>query len=187
MSKEVRMKVLVVTIVALAVLVGASCAGQSPVHRYHGFDFVTPNGPLEPGDVVLVDIYEQVEGADWVKKADDVPWPDVTLDFFWPAPGDSALPLPLDRTPARLRGDVQAVIGGEVYEVSCVTTWKAYKRLAVGFDKALDDCKPDLDPVLRLAVGIRGALDEVRSDTEAGWIHRTLGRVLAYKGVMEEA
>ena len=60
------------------------------------------------------------------------------------------------------------------------------ERLAVGFDKALDDCKSDLDPVLRLAVGIRGALDEVRSDTEAGWVHKTLGRVLAYKGVTEE-
>jgi hypothetical protein len=40
--------------------------------------------------------------------------------------------------------------------------------------------------VLKLAVGIRGALDEVRADTEAGWIHITLGRLLAYKGVTEE-
>ncbi len=120
------MKVLVVTIVALALLVGASCAGQSPVHRYHGFDFVTPDGPLVPGDVVVIDVYEQVEGGDWVKKVDDVPWLDVTLDFFWPALGDSALLLPTDRTPARLRGDVQAMIGGEVYEVSCMTDWKSY-------------------------------------------------------------
>ncbi len=60
------------------------------------------------------------------------------------------------------------------------------ERLAGGFNQALDDCKSDLDPLLRLAVGIRGALDEVRADTEAGWIHRTLGRVLAYKGITEE-
>ncbi len=60
------------------------------------------------------------------------------------------------------------------------------ERLAAGFNRALDECKSDLDPLLKLAVGIRGALDEVRAETEAGWIHRTLGRVLAHKGVTEE-
>lgn len=60
------------------------------------------------------------------------------------------------------------------------------ERLAAGFNQALDECKSDLDPLLRLAVGIRGALEEVRADTEAGWIHRTLGRVLAHKGVTDE-
>jgi hypothetical protein len=77
--------------------------------------------------------------------------------------------------------------GEEKKTLSIEECTEVAERLAVGFDKALDDCKPDLDPVLRLAVGIRGALDEVRSDTEAGWIHRTLGRVLAYKGIVEEA
>ena len=75
--------------------------------------------------------------------------------------------------------------GKEKKTLSIEECTEVAERLAVGFDKALDDCKPDLDPVLRLAVGIRGALDEVRADTEAGWIHTTLGRLLAHKGLTE--
>lgn len=48
--------------------------------------------------------------------------------------------------------------GKEKKTLSIEECTEVAERLAVGFDKALDDCKPDLDPVLRLAVGIRGAL-----------------------------
>lgn len=77
--------------------------------------------------------------------------------------------------------------GKEKKTLSLEECGEVAERLADGFNRALDECKSDLDPVLRLAVGIRGALDEVRADTEAGWIHITLGRILAYKGVTEEA
>lgn len=122
------MKVAVLTIVALALIVGASCAGQSPVHRFHGFDFVAPTGPLAPGDLVVVDVYVQVgdETAEWIKLADDVAWTDVALDFYWPLLSQSARDLPTDGTPERLRADVQAFIGGEAYEYSCLTAWKSY-------------------------------------------------------------
>ena len=119
------MKVAVLSIVALAVIVGASCAGQSPVHRFHAFDF-TPPAVLFPDDIVMLDIYVQVEGEDWVKMADDVAWTDVTQDFFWPPMGQAALPLPADKKQARFRGDLVAVVAGEVYEVSCVTAWRSY-------------------------------------------------------------
>ena len=125
MSREARMKVAVLSIVALAVIVGASCAGQSPVHRFRAYDYETP-GDLAPGDIVMLDIYVQVEGEDWVKMADDVSWTDVASDFFWPPMTEAALGLPAGGAQARFRGDLVAVVGGEVYEVSCVTAWASY-------------------------------------------------------------
>ena len=60
------------------------------------------------------------------------------------------------------------------------------KRMVAGFENAVGATKKKLAGNTRLLVGIRGALGAVREETNAGWIIRTLGRVLSYKGVTEE-
>ena len=132
------MKVLVLAIVALAIIVGPSCAGQSQVYRYHGFDFINPLGdgvPLGVEDAVVMDVYIQVgdDTAPWVKRCNDVPW-DVTSGFKSPPADSAAVPLPANKVPMRMRGDVQAMIGGEFYEYSCIGPWKAYTPIGFSCD-----------------------------------------------------
>ena len=110
MNREARMRVFLVTIVVLALLAGA-CSGGSQFRRYRVFDFAWSGGPLAAGDTVVCDFYAQGEAGEWVKVADDVPWPDVTVDLVWPVPPADAWALPGDHTPEQMRVDVQALIG----------------------------------------------------------------------------
>ena len=124
------MKFFLVAIVTVALLAGA-CAGGSQFRRYRVFDFAWTGGPLEAGDIVVCDFYAQGETGGWVKVADDVPWPDVTVDLWWPVPPADAWALPGDHTPEQMRVDVQALIGGEAYEYSCVMSWETWHGMTV--------------------------------------------------------
>ena len=124
------MKVFVATLVVLALLVGA-CCGTSQYRRFSAFNFAWSGGPLALGDVVVVDVYVQGQGEDWVKVADDVPWPDVTIDFVWPEWADAPWSLPVDHFDERTRLDVQAMIDGEPYEYSCLMDWDAWNAISL--------------------------------------------------------
>jgi hypothetical protein len=128
--KEVRMRVFLVAIVVVALLAGA-CCGASQYRRFSASNFVWTGGPLALGDIVVVDVFVQGVGEDWVKVADDVPWPDVTIEFVWPDWANAPWPLPVDNSDERARLDVQAMIDGELYEYSCLMDWDAWNTISV--------------------------------------------------------
>jgi len=130
MVKGVRMRVFVATMLALALLVGA-CAGGSQFRRYRVWSFEWTGGTLTPEDTVVCDFYAQGFGGEWVKVADDVAWPDVTVDLWWPVPPADPWSLPGDHSTERMRVDVQAMIGGEPYEYSCLMDWDSWHAISV--------------------------------------------------------
>jgi len=128
--KEARMRVFLVAIVAMALLASA-CSGGSQFRRYRVYGFDWTGGVLDAGDTVVCDFYAQGEMGGWVKVADDVPWPDVTVDLWWPVPPADPWPLPGDHSSEQMRVDVQAMIGGEPYEYSCLMDWDSWQAITV--------------------------------------------------------
>ena len=125
------MRVFLVAIVVVALLAGACAGGSSQFRRYRVFDFAWTGGPLAAGDTVVCDFYAQGEAGEWVKVADDVPWPDVTVDLLWPVPPADPWALPGDHSQEQVRVDVQASIGGELFEYSCLMGWDSWQAISV--------------------------------------------------------
>lgn len=56
-------------------------------------------------------------------------------------------------------------------------------RLVEGFNEAVASSEGKLDKRMSLLVGIRGAMAAVRKETTCGWVHRSIGNLLATKQI----
>lgn len=131
------MKTLVVLLVAVLLLIPTLGCGKyvrNPNRMIGASNFQWTGDPIGPDDVVLTDFFIRVDGTpEWVKFADDVLWTDLTIPIEAPYTLTEGVKV-------WYRVDVQATIGGELFEYSCVSDdWIAVATMVFDcFDRAAD-------------------------------------------------
>ena len=132
------MKTLVVLLVVALLMIPTMGCGKyvrNPNRMIGATNFQWTGDPIGEDDVVLADFFVREDGtSEWVKFADDIPWTDLTV------PVEAPYTLMSDGTKVWYRIDVQATIGGELFEYSCVSDdWLAVGWMVFDcYDRAVD-------------------------------------------------
>lgn len=127
------MKIALIALAALLVLSSGACARYvlQPEIWIGAKDFEWDGDPLDAGDTVVCDVFLQVDGTtEWLKIHDDVPWDVAAADTL-----EIAYDLGTHHPPeTRLwfRTDVQAWIGGELFQYSSLSSMEDPEPWYVG-------------------------------------------------------
>ena len=131
------MKTLVVVLVTALLLVPTLGCGKyvyNPNRVIGAENFQWTGDPIEEGDTVFASFFVREDGTpDWVEIAQAVPWTDLTASVETPYTLSDGVKI-------WYRVDVQATIGGELYEYSCVSDdWIAIATMMFDcFNRAAD-------------------------------------------------
>ena len=132
------MRTLVVFVVVALLLIPTLGCGKyvrNPSRMIGARNFQWTGDPIGEDDTILADFFVREDGtSEWVKFADDIPWTDLTI------PVEVPYTLLSNGTKTWYRVDVQATIGGELFEYSCVSDdWIAVGWLVFDcFDRAAE-------------------------------------------------